>query len=89
VLRLAARGLPQGAIATALDLSPNTVKTHLRRAAEKLGVASRAESLEVAAARGLVPADDPRRRPARTSALAEILRLAAEQGLLPKPFRPR
>jgi len=67
VLRLAAAGAQQAAIAAALTLSLNTVKTHLGRAAVKLGAASRAETLRLAAKQGLIP------RPpgARAKALTE------------------
>jgi hypothetical protein len=68
-------------IAVALDLAPNTVKSHLHHAAEKLGAASQEEALRLAAAAGLVTLGG---RPAARSALvAEVLRLAAATGLLP------
>jgi len=70
VLRLAAAGAQQAAIAAALTLSLNTVKTHLGRAAAKLGAASRAETLRLAAERGLLPSD-PRPPRARAKALTE------------------
>ncbi len=43
IVRLVARGFPNKAIALALDISPCTVATHLRRIFTKLGVNSRAE----------------------------------------------
>lgn len=45
VLRLAAKGLQQGEIALALDISVNTVKVFRRRIFEKLGVGSVIEAL--------------------------------------------
>lgn len=43
IVRLIAKGLPNKAIAAALDISLWTVATHLRRVFSKLGVNSRAE----------------------------------------------
>jgi len=51
VLRWLATGASNKAIARRLDLSPNTVKTHLKRVYEKLGADSRTAA--VARARGL------------------------------------
>ncbi|MHB1132207.1 MAG: response regulator transcription factor [Chloroflexota bacterium] len=45
VLRLAARGLTNKAIARELSLSPRTVQLHLALALRKLGVASRTEAV--------------------------------------------
>ncbi|MCH6471164.1 HD domain-containing phosphohydrolase [Sinomonas terrae] len=42
VLRLAARGTPNKAIAAALFISENTVKTHMRHIQEKVGLSTRA-----------------------------------------------
>jgi DNA-binding CsgD family transcriptional regulator len=42
ILRLVARGLPNKAIATTLDISPHTVASHMRRMFAKLDVRSRA-----------------------------------------------
>jgi len=58
VLRL----LPTGsnkAIAAQLDVSENTVKTHLSHIFSKLGVQSRAEAVSVAMQRGLLHLDRP------------------------------
>lgn len=83
VLRLTVAGLGPAAIAAVLQLSPNTVKTHLGHAAEKLGAASRAEALHLAVERGLVPGG-PQRPRVRSRALTDALRLAVEQGLVPR-----
>jgi DNA-binding NarL/FixJ family response regulator len=53
-LRLMADGKANKEIATALDISERTVKTHLGHLFEKLGVASRTEAVKVATRRGLV-----------------------------------
>jgi DNA-binding NarL/FixJ family response regulator len=55
VLRLLVSGAGNKAIAAGLDLSENTVKTHLSRIFAKLGVQSRAEAVAIALQRGLVP----------------------------------
>jgi DNA-binding NarL/FixJ family response regulator len=55
VLRLLAAGASNKAVATQLNLSENTVKTHISRIFAKLGVQSRAEAVAVALRRGLVP----------------------------------
>lgn len=43
IVRLVARGFPNKTIARALNISPCTVATHLRRIFTRLGVNSRAE----------------------------------------------
>jgi len=53
-LRLMADGKANKEIATALDISERTVKTHLGHLFEKLGVTSRTEAVKVATRRGLV-----------------------------------
>ena len=53
-LRLLADGRANKEIASALDISERTVKTHLAHLFEKLGVASRTEAIKVAMRRGLV-----------------------------------
>jgi LuxR family transcriptional regulator, maltose regulon positive regulatory protein len=53
VLALVARGASTKEIARALDLSPNTVKTHTRHLFEKLGVGSRAAAAARARELGL------------------------------------
>ncbi|MFE3460223.1 response regulator [Nocardiopsis aegyptia] len=55
VLRLAADGRTNTAIANALHISPTTVKTHLARAYEKLGVNDRTAAVTQAIRRGLLP----------------------------------
>lgn len=66
VLQQLAAGASTKAIARALDLSPNTVKTHTRHVFEKLGVRNRTQAADVARRHGLIPtrgaaADDTRR----------------------------
>ena len=53
-LRLMADGKANKEIASALDISERTVKTHLGHLFEKLGVTSRTEAIKVATRRGLV-----------------------------------
>ena len=53
-LQLLADGKANKEIATALDISERTVKTHLGHLFEKLGVTSRTEAVRVASRRGLV-----------------------------------
>lgn len=53
-LKLMADGKANKEIATALDISERTVKTHLGHLFEKLGVTSRTEAIKVANRRGLV-----------------------------------
>lgn len=54
VLRLTADGLSSPRIAAELHLSPTTVKSHLHRAYEKLGVSDRAAAVAVAIRSGLL-----------------------------------
>ena len=56
-LRSLADGRSNKEIATALDISERTVKTHLAHLFEKLGVTSRTEAIKVASRRGLVRLD--------------------------------
>ena len=53
-LRLMADGRSNKEIATALEISERTVKTHLGHLFQKLGVTSRTEAVKVASRRGLV-----------------------------------
>ena len=55
-LRLLAQGKTNQEIASDLNVSERTVKTHLAHLFEKLGVTSRVEAVRVAARRGLVAA---------------------------------
>lgn len=55
VLRLAADGLTNTAIGHALHISPTTVKTHLMRVYEKLGVGDRTSAVSRALRQGLLP----------------------------------
>ncbi|WP_304453703.1 response regulator transcription factor [Nocardiopsis sp. YSL2] len=57
ILRLAADGRTNTAIASTLHISPTTVKTHLARAYEKLGVRDRTAAVTRALRRGLLPED--------------------------------
>jgi DNA-binding NarL/FixJ family response regulator len=54
VLQLTAEGLANKQIATALDISENTVKFHLSSLYAKLGVTSRTEAVRAGARRGWV-----------------------------------
>lgn len=80
VLRLAAQGASQREIASTLNLSPNTVKTYLGHVTKKLGAASRAQALHLAAEQDLVPDIRPPWR--REPLVAQVLRMATEQGLV-------
>ena len=53
VLEMVARGLPNRAVAKELFLSDQTVKRHLRRVYQKLGVANRTEAAQTAYRLGL------------------------------------
>jgi two-component system response regulator DesR len=52
VLRLAAEGRSNRAIASVLDLSPGTVRNYLSEAAQKLGAANRIEAARIARTNG-------------------------------------
>ena len=54
VLKLAATGANNKAIAAAMGLSENSVKMFLKRAFFKLGAANRAEAVQLAVRRGLI-----------------------------------
>lgn len=60
VLRLLVSGASNKSIAAHLDLSENTIKSHLSHIFGKLGVQSRAEAVSVALSRGLVPLNHTR-----------------------------
>lgn len=55
VLRLLAAGRSNKEIAGQLDVSPNTVKTHVARLFEKLNVSRRTEAIRSARELGLIP----------------------------------
>lgn len=57
VLRQAAHGRSNKAIATALTISPQTVQVHLRNIFSKLGVGSRSEATALALSRGWISLD--------------------------------
>jgi len=59
VLRLLVAGASNKAIAARLNLSENTVKSHISHIFGKLGVQSRAEAVAVALQRGVVPLERP------------------------------
>jgi DNA-binding NarL/FixJ family response regulator len=54
VLRLAATGKQNREIAEALDITPETVKVHMKNVLAKLGARDRAEAMALAARRGIV-----------------------------------
>lgn len=54
VLNFIAQGLSIPAIAAELYLAPSTVKTHVQRLYEKLGVGDRAAAVAAAMRRGLL-----------------------------------
>lgn len=58
VLLLAAKGLPNKAIAEQLSLSPRTVQLHLAHIFDKLGVASRTEAVVAGLKRGWLRLED-------------------------------
>jgi DNA-binding NarL/FixJ family response regulator len=65
VLKLMVSGLDRKAISARLDRSPDTVKTHIRNIATKLGTSSTAEAVAMALRAGLRPElGDPRTDPA-------------------------
>jgi DNA-binding CsgD family transcriptional regulator len=55
VLSLLAEGLANKEIARALDVSPNTVKTHVARLYEKLGAERRTQAVQKARELALIP----------------------------------
>jgi DNA-binding NarL/FixJ family response regulator len=55
VLRLVATGHSNKQVATALGIGESTVKTHLLKVFEKLGVADRTRAVTLAMERGLLP----------------------------------
>jgi DNA-binding NarL/FixJ family response regulator len=59
VLRLLVAGASNKTIAARLNLSENTVKSHISHIFGKLGVQSRAEAVAVALQRGMVPLERP------------------------------
>ncbi len=52
VMQLLARGLNGSSIASALSISPETVRTHVRNAMDKLGARTRPHAIALAAAHG-------------------------------------
>ena len=58
ILELLASGMSVKELARALGISPNTVKTHVARLYEKLGVDRRIRAIEEARALALIPGSD-------------------------------
>jgi two-component system nitrate/nitrite response regulator NarL len=54
IISAVARGLPAGQIASELNLAESTIKTHLTRIYDKLGVSERAAAVAVAIRHGLI-----------------------------------
>lgn len=54
VLGLLAEGMSGAAIATSLVLSPETVRTHVRNAMDKLGASTRSQAVAIALERGTI-----------------------------------
>lgn len=55
VLQLLANGQSNKEIARSLDISPNTVKTHIARLYEKMAVTRRTQAVQKAQSLGLIP----------------------------------
>ena len=58
VLLLAARGLPNGRVASSLHLAPSTVKRHLANVYSKMGVNSRGQASREALVRGWIAIEE-------------------------------
>jgi DNA-binding NarL/FixJ family response regulator len=54
VLELLAEGLPHGEIGKQLGISSETVRTHLRKASDRLGASTRTQAVATALRRGLI-----------------------------------
>jgi DNA-binding NarL/FixJ family response regulator len=54
VLRLVAKGMPNGDIADDLSITESTVKSHVHNIFQKLGVSGRTEAVTEAIKRGLI-----------------------------------
>src|SRR5512138_2239704 len=63
ILRLVATGVSNKEIALALNISPNTVKVHLRNVFTKIGAVSRTEATLIAIRMGLVEREAARLQP--------------------------
>lgn len=57
VLSHLARGLDQPAISRVMQISPNTVRSHLRDSLVRLGAANGTHAVAIAIGLGLLPAD--------------------------------
>lgn len=92
VLRLAAQGMTNRQIGQSLYLSEDTVKTHLRRAYQVLGVATRAEAVLELHRRGLLDKPPPPEPiypgPERRSGLRPGRRAGDVRRTHPRPSRP-
>ena len=60
VIELVAEGLTSTQIAERLEVSPETVRTHLRNARLKLGASTKAQAVAIAMLRGEIQLSDPR-----------------------------
>jgi len=90
ILRLVATGVSNKEIATALSISPNTVKVHLRNIFAKIGVLSRTEATIYAIKTGIVAQPSPEFAgiDAINPQVADNpLALASAQTLEPEPTR--
>lgn len=83
VLGYLAEGMSGAAIAERLVLSPETVRTHVRNAMEKLGASTRSQAVALALESGVIgDASEERERTARTRS-TDLLSMPAEAGAGP------
>lgn len=86
IFREAAKGRTAARIAKALHISESTVKTHLRRAYDKLGAPNRSAAIAIAISNGILDRDH------HTSHHADVhtleIRRAQPQPRHPRPARP-
>lgn len=80
VLGYLAEGLSGAAIAERLVLSPETVRTHVRNAMEKLGASTRSQAVALALEGGVI-GDAPQEKPSRTRGAARgVASVGLERG---------